>query len=98
MIWAPVVSTCSGVMAFIAACVPTGMKIGVSITPWGVSRRPRRAAVVVSFFSSVKRIADKPFNLDSADEHSVSSQLPLLGNGIRQIIEHPSGGVKETAA
>src|SRR5712692_9600206 len=30
-------------MPFTAAAVPTGMNTGVSITPWGVIKRPRRA-------------------------------------------------------
>ena len=32
-----------GLTAFTVPCVPTGMKTGVSITPCGVTRRPRRA-------------------------------------------------------
>ena len=30
-------------MALTVPCVPTGMKTGVSTTPWGVVSRPRRA-------------------------------------------------------
>ncbi len=36
-----------------APCVPTGMKAGVGIGPWGVSRRPARARSLVR--SSLKR-------------------------------------------
>jgi hypothetical protein len=43
-------------MAFMAAWVPTGMKIGVSITPWGVVTVPRRAAVVLSFLFNLNFI------------------------------------------
>ena len=32
-------------MHFTVPCVPTGMKTGVSTTPWAVVSRPRRAAV-----------------------------------------------------
>jgi len=35
------------------AWVPTGMKTGVRISPWGVFSTPRRAAVVVSVLSRV---------------------------------------------
>ena len=45
---APVSSTSRGVMAFTVAWVPTGMYTGVSISPWGVWRRPRRAPVCLS--------------------------------------------------
>jgi hypothetical protein len=41
-------------MAFMAAWVPTGMKMGVSMTPWGVEIRPRRARVVLSVAMSEK--------------------------------------------
>ncbi len=43
-IWEPVATTWSGVMARSAARVPTGMKIGVWMTSWGVVRLPARAA------------------------------------------------------
>jgi hypothetical protein len=33
------------VRALTVAAVPTGMKTGVSMEPWGVVRRPRRAPV-----------------------------------------------------
>src|SRR5882757_6724754 len=35
-----------GVTPFTVACVPTGMKTGVSIVPWAVWRRPARAWVI----------------------------------------------------
>jgi len=38
--------------ALTVACVPTGMKTGVSTSPWSVASRPRRAAVVASFPSN----------------------------------------------
>lgn len=53
-IWVPHSMTCRGVIAFIAACVPTGMNMGVSIVPWGVTNVPRRAAVFASVFIRVK--------------------------------------------
>ena len=34
------------------ACVPTGMYTGVSMTPWGVCRRPRRAPVCLQMCKS----------------------------------------------
>ena len=43
-----------GNTALTVPCVPTGMKQGVSTTPCGVVRRPRRALVLVSFLMSVK--------------------------------------------
>src|SRR5882762_9360413 len=43
MISAPSSSRASWVSALTQACVPTGMKKGVSTGPWGVVRRPRRA-------------------------------------------------------
>ena len=39
-------------MVLTVACVPTGMKMGVSITPWGVCSRPRRAPVWAQTCSS----------------------------------------------
>jgi hypothetical protein len=41
---APVARTCSGVIAFTAPWVPTGMKAGVWTGPWGVEKRPARAS------------------------------------------------------
>ena len=41
---APSARTCSGYIVFTVACVPTGMKAGVRISPRGVSMRPVRAA------------------------------------------------------
>ena len=43
MICAPTSRSSAGDTAFTVPCVPTGMKIGVSITPCRVSSRPRRA-------------------------------------------------------
>ena len=43
MISAPSSSRASWVSALTEACVPTGMKKGVSTVPCGVVRRPRRA-------------------------------------------------------
>ena len=43
MIDAPMASSIPGVPALIVPCVPTGMNAGVSITPWEVVIRPRRA-------------------------------------------------------
>ena len=47
------------IMAFMAAWVPTGMNMGVSMVPWGVVRVPRRAPLA-SFFLSVNFIV--PFS------------------------------------
>src|SRR6185437_5171814 len=44
MICAPVSATESGSIALTVPAVPTGMKVGVSIAPCAVVRRPRRAA------------------------------------------------------
>lgn len=44
-------------MALTVAWVPTGMKIGVSMSPWGVVKEPRRAAP--SCFSNRNWIAAK---------------------------------------
>ena len=54
-------SRSSGSRALTVAFVPTGMNWGVSTTPWGSSRRPRRARVAVAgraatVTSTVKRI------------------------------------------
>src|SRR5438105_14695162 len=40
---APVDATSSGVRPFTDPCVPTGMNVGRSTSPWGVSRMDRRA-------------------------------------------------------
>ena len=42
--WVPAARTCSGVSARTAAWVPTTMKAGVRTSPWGVAKRPARAA------------------------------------------------------
>ena len=44
-IWAPVAASWSVVTPFTVAAVPTGMKRGVSTTPWGVWKLPQRARV-----------------------------------------------------
>ena len=54
MIWAPISRNWIGVTALTVPCVPTGMKMGVSTTPWGVVSRPRRAAVAGSVWSRAK--------------------------------------------
>jgi hypothetical protein len=41
---APLARSWSGVIAFTAPWVPTGMKAGVWMGPWGVENRPARAA------------------------------------------------------
>ena len=45
-------SSSRGSMVFTVACVPTGMNMGVSITPWGVCSLPRRAPVCASMCKS----------------------------------------------
>ena len=59
MIWALTASRSSGVMALTVALVPTGMKIGVSISPWAVFKDPRRAPQEASRCRSVKLETDK---------------------------------------
>jgi len=54
MIWAPISRSWRGVTDFTVPWVPTGMKMGVSTTPWRVRSRPRRAAVAVSVCRSSK--------------------------------------------
>ncbi len=44
-IWLPVSASWGAVIPFTVAAVPTGMKRGVSTTPWGVWKRPQRARV-----------------------------------------------------
>ena len=44
MIWAPRPSTWAWVRPLTVPWLATGMKAGVSTVPWGVSRRPVRAA------------------------------------------------------
>ena len=46
MIWAPTAATWSGVRPLTVACVPTGMKTGVSTAPCGVSSRPQPGGAV----------------------------------------------------
>src|SRR2546422_1637906 len=55
MISAPRSSSASCVKALTEACVPTGMKKGVSTVPWGVVRRPRRAPVGSVFNTSKEK-------------------------------------------
>ena len=43
----PVAATCSGVIAFTAPCVPTGMNAGVENGPCGVENAPARASPLV---------------------------------------------------
>src|SRR3954452_6030951 len=52
MIWEFISSSSRGSKAFTLPCVPTGMKTGVSITPRGVVKRPRRALDPGSVFSN----------------------------------------------
>src|SRR5690554_615918 len=71
-----------GVMVFTVAWVPTGIKIGVSTTPWGVSRRPRRALLPLHSCVTVKRTATKL--LPSQKQHAVpkTKKAVALGNGM----------------
>jgi hypothetical protein len=45
-IWAPAAPRSSGASAFTEACVPTGMKIGVSTTPVGGRQAARARGAV----------------------------------------------------
>src|SRR4028118_2211719 len=51
---APAAASSRGCTPLTAPRVPTGMKAGVSITPCGVTRRPRRAAPEVAKTSSCR--------------------------------------------
>src|SRR3954464_2240724 len=51
---APAASSSWGVTPLTAPSVPTGMKAGVSTTPWGVVSRPNRAAPSVAKISKVR--------------------------------------------
>src|SRR5947208_2598969 len=53
MICAPTSRSSLGETALTVPWVPTGMKIGVSMTPWRVARRPRRALDSGSVWSRV---------------------------------------------
>ena len=56
IIWALMSSlSCAGVTAFTVASVPTGIKIGVWMSPWSVCRTPRRALDFFDVFFSSKR-------------------------------------------
>ena len=52
MIWACVSLIWSQVNDFTEEFVPTGIKIGVSISPWGVFKRPALAPVSLSLCKS----------------------------------------------
>src|SRR5436305_1274381 len=52
MIWACSSRSSAGETAFTVPCVPTGMKMGVSMMPCAVVKRPRRALVWASVLSS----------------------------------------------
>jgi hypothetical protein len=54
MIWDLTSRNSSGVIALTVAWVPTGIKIGVAIVPWGVDMDPKRAAHDESFAISLK--------------------------------------------
>ena len=54
MIWDLTSRNSSGVMALTVAWVPTGMKIGVAMVPWGVEMDPSRAAHDESFAIRLK--------------------------------------------
>src|SRR5215203_6957380 len=54
---APAASSSCGVTPLTAPSVPTGMKAGVSMTPCGVVRRPRRARPAVARISKVRGMA-----------------------------------------
>src|SRR6185436_4610082 len=54
MIEAPAAASSRGGIPLTAPSVPTGMKAGVSTTPWGVESRPRRAAPQVAVTSNVR--------------------------------------------
>src|SRR5882757_17491 len=56
MISAPSSSRASWVKALTEACVPTGMKNGVSTAPCGVVRRPRRAPLGSVFATSKEKL------------------------------------------
>ena len=53
MISAPRAVNSGVVIALTVALVPTGMKQGVSMVPWSVTTRPRRAIVSGQVFKSV---------------------------------------------
>src|SRR5688572_25007062 len=52
MICVPISTSSRGSSAFTLACVPTGIKTGVSIVPCAVCNRPNRARLAESFLIS----------------------------------------------
>src|SRR5437660_1154691 len=56
MISAPSSSSASLRRPFTAACVPTGRKNGVSMEPWGVVKRPRRAPLGSVFDTAKEKL------------------------------------------
>src|SRR6266850_2884951 len=52
MICVPISRNSRGSSALTLPCVPTDMKTGVSMTPWGVVNRPSRALEVASVFNN----------------------------------------------
>src|SRR6185436_7925400 len=60
MIEAPAAASSRGGIPLTAPSVPTGMKAGVSTTPWGVESRPRRAAPHLATTSNVRGMKTSP--------------------------------------
>src|SRR5881628_157286 len=76
---APAASRSSGVSALTVACVPTGMKTGVSTTPWAVVRRPRRAAPsVASRWNVMGSITGEAWRGVSYDQHGVAVRVEAV--------------------
>src|SRR6185503_10614141 len=76
MIWAPAALRSSGLRLFTVPCVATGMKAGVSTSPWGVRSRPARAAPsVLTTVSSTARIL--------RDQHRVAVRVETIALGDR---------------
>ena len=75
MISAPSSSSSSGVIALTVPCVPTGMKTGVSTSPCGVYKRPRRAAVSASSLINSNRKAPEPTLLSHFSQGDMSAQM-----------------------
>jgi hypothetical protein len=69
-------------MAFTVAWVPTGMKAGVAMFPWGVVKEPRRAAFEPSFFMRLKLIDDKlkPISFQGSKFKVQSSRFEVQGS------------------
>src|SRR2546427_3426926 len=70
--WAPAARRSSGARLLTAPRVPTGMKTGVSTTPWAVVRRPQRAAP--SLATTSKRICLRPPSVAPASRTSLYQQ------------------------